>query len=314
MKTIHTLLALGCLVCLQTRAADRVYQVANSSNMVAHWPAADGWIGTTDDVTNAASSQLNLSGSNTNGSYSYNAFDFGNGPDSAMPTDRNAITFVQGNITLDLGVAQAGGGPLIKNWQVSGTEPFFTHGPYAASIVRVNSGSYNPATHAFTQSVDFTANLVSGTAISSNFVLSGEAYVIESANFGTATGHAYVDDVLRPLAIQQGASSLVYLRAAGTIPASSGGSGGFFPSMPFTAVMVGLYQEAATNQIRLAIAPVAGGVRLSWTPEAAKTYVIEATDALSNSNSFAPIASNLLGPDFVDNFIQGRAARFYRLR
>jgi hypothetical protein len=311
MKTILTLLAFGCLVCLQIRAADRVYQVANSSNIVAHWPAADGWIGTTDDVVSAASFLPHLSGANTNGSFSYNAFDFGGPAQSAMPTGRDAITFVQGNITLDLSVAQSGGGPLIKNWQVSGTEPYSGHGPYSASIVRVNSGSYNPATHVFTQSVDFTASLNTGIAIASNFVLSGEAYVIESANFGTATGHAYVDNVLRPLAIQQGASSMVYMRAAGTIPASSGD---LFPSMPFTAVMVGLYQEASTNQIRLAIAPAAGGVRLSWTSEAAKTYVIEATDALSNSNSFAPIASNLLGPDFVDSFIQGRAARFYRLR
>lgn len=214
------------------------YQLAvNSPSALNHWPAADGWIGTGDDVVNGGPSSTNTSGPNTSGSFSFNAFDFGNGQDPWMPSGMNAMTFLQGTVTIDGSVASGGGGPLVVDWNVSGTEPFTGHGPYSSTIAAVNSGSYDPGTGAFALDIDFAAVLNAGADTSQGFAMTGEAWVVNFAARRGGTGNAYVDGVLAPLAASLGASSLLYVSATGTVPAANGGR---WPQMPVYATLVGL--------------------------------------------------------------------------
>lgn len=204
------------------------------------WPGADGLIGTMDDVVDATPSTTNMSAPNSLGSYSYNAFDFvGDGSVTdgpKFPTGTQAITFLEGTVTVDTAVAAAGGGPIITNWVVSGTEPFAFHGPYTASITAVNGGTYDPLTYAFTLDVDFEANLLLGTGSVSNMLLSGEAYYLEASDF-SATGNAYVDGVLIPLAQSRGASTLFFATGSGVVPPSTGAP---LPEVPVEAALMAL--------------------------------------------------------------------------
>lgn len=303
MKMITLILGTSVLCCLSCVAADRVYQLVNNPSLISHWPAADGWIGTADDVVSNRPSLMATSGPNTNGNYSYNAFYFGGPPDPWMPSNMNAITFIVGTMSIDPDVARNGGGPLIKNWQVSGTEPYSGHGPYSSTILRVNGGSYNPTNHALVENVDFAATLPSGPTTATNFIFAGEACVVDAEDFGTPTGHPYVDSVLIPRAISVGSAGLVYVRGSGTIPA---GSGGAFPSMPITAVLVGFI-----TPLNLGISPAAGGINLHWNAEAGETYTVEAKDSLSAS--FTVLQTNFFGSNLLDNFVSGRTNRFYRV-
>jgi len=208
-----------------------------------HYPGADGLLATSDDVISSSPTPTNASAPNSLGTYSYNAFDFGGDgmpTDAGLPAGKDAVTFIQGSVTVDATVAQSGGGPIITGMNVSGTEPFPGHGAYSAQITAVNSGSYNTTTHAFTVDIDFLANLVAGTATATSFTLSGEAVLVDAANFATPTGIAYVDAVLIPLAQSLGATSLFFAHGSGTVPASSSGTGGSFPSMPVEAALVGI--------------------------------------------------------------------------
>ena len=209
-------------------------------SVVNHYPGPDGLMGNTDDLVSAATT-LSTSDPNVPGAFSYNAFDFSGAgaiTDPGLPAGTSAVTFLAGSVTVDTAVAAAGGGALLTGLAVSGTQPFNGHGPYSAAITGVNGGSYDPVSGAFTLDVDFTASLVGGTANALNFALSGTAWYIDAADFGTATGNAYLDHVLLPLAQSAGAGALLFAQASGVVPASSGGSGGFFPSMPIEAVIV----------------------------------------------------------------------------
>jgi len=208
-----------------------------------HYPGLDGLLATGDDLISAAPTATNASAPNSLGTYSYNAFDFsGNGTptNAGLPPGKDAITFIGGSVTADTTVAQSGGGPIITGLNVSGSEPFPGHGAYSAQISAVNSGTYNASTHAFTLDIDFLANLAGGTAPASSFTLTGEAVLVDAADFATPTGDAYVDAVLIPLAQSLGASSLFFAHGSGIVPASSGGTGGSFPSMPIEAALVGI--------------------------------------------------------------------------
>jgi hypothetical protein len=217
--------------------------IANDVAVLNAWPGTDGLIGTADDVVSGNPSPLNGSEPNF-GTYGYNAFDFvGDGSvteTGLLPDGMNAVTFVQGTIDIDTAVASSGGGSLVTGWSVSGSQPFPGHGAYTAEILAVNGGSFDPGTHAFSLDVDMRATLAGGTADALGFVLTGTAFVVEAADYGTPTGNAYVDDVVIPLAETAGALGVVFLHATGTIPESSGGSGGFFPEMPFEAALVAL--------------------------------------------------------------------------
>ncbi|MEQ9058270.1 MAG: hypothetical protein RLW61_02505 [Gammaproteobacteria bacterium] len=210
------------------------------ASLIDHYPGPDGLVGTADDVV---TDNLTLSNSepNTPGALSYDAFDFvGSGAvtDPGLPPGHTAVTFLGGEVGVDTAVAAGGGGPLITSLEVGGTQPFIGHGPYDAAISAVNGGTYDPATGAFTLDIDFVASLVGGTANAVNFSLTGPAWYIEASAFGAATGDAYVDDVLLPLAQATNAGALFFARASGVVPASTGGTGGGFPSMPVEAVIV----------------------------------------------------------------------------
>ncbi len=209
-------------------------------SVVNHYPGPDGLVGNADDIV-SASTTLSSSDPNIPGAFSYNAFDFtGTGAvtDPGLPAGTSAVTFLAGSVAVDTAVAAAGGGALLTGLAVSGTQPFNGHGPYSAAITNVNGGSYDPVSGAFTLDVDFSASLVGGTANAVNFALSGTAWYIEAADFGTPTGNAYLDTLLLPLAQSNNAGALLFAQASAVVPASSGGSGGFFPSMPIEAVIV----------------------------------------------------------------------------
>jgi len=221
-------------------AEQRVMGLAtNDLSTANHWPGADAFIRSVDDSVSSSPSMFNGSAPNTNGSWSFNAFDFvGNGSltDPFMPPGMNAMTFLEGTVTVDTDVATSGGGPIISAWDVSGTEPFSGHGPYSAQITAVNSGSYDSGTHAFALNVDFVANLMGGPANAVNFDLTGSAWFLElSGRDEGGTGNPYVDGVVLPLALRVGAQSLFVITGSGTVPASSG-----FPMMPVQATIVAL--------------------------------------------------------------------------
>ncbi len=229
---------------LPAGAAQVTYNLITAqAGALNHYPGTDGLLATGDDLISSSASSVFSSAPNSLGSYSYNAFDFigdGSLTDAGMPPGKNAITFVQGTVTADTTVAQNGGGPIIAGLNVSGSEPFPGHGAYTAQVTAVNGGAYDTGSHAFTLDIDFLANLSAGTAPASSFTLSGTAVLVDAANFSNPTGDAYVDAVLIPLAQSLGASSLFFAHGSGIVPASSGGTGGSFPSMPVEAAIVGI--------------------------------------------------------------------------
>ncbi len=236
--------AFAALLGLSTTANSATLELILVSHVleVAHAPGADGLVGTADDFLSPAPLGPTSSGPNLTGSYSFNAFDFGALPASpALPAGFDAVTFLAGSVIVDKTVAVSGGGPLVTGFTVSGTEPFPGHGPYSATITAVHGGSYDPVTHAASLDIDFTASLLGGTASAVSFSLAGVAVLIDAADFGTPTGIAYVDSVLLPsLAIPLGVDALFFAAVSGIVPESSGGTGGGFPAMPITAVLVGV--------------------------------------------------------------------------
>ncbi len=245
-------LALGVFVSLQPGQASGAAVVSHQvvvgdSDILNTWPGPDGELGTADDVVSALPSPINFSASNSIASYSYNAFDFGGGtPELALlPDPMNAVTFLQGSVSVDEAVAAAGGGPIVTNWNLMGTEPFIGHGPYSSQVLIVNSGTYDTTTHAFTLNLDFVATLVGGTANGVGFALSGQAFFVDLNLPSPSTGNAYVDNVLIPVAQGLGSPSLFYIRGTGTVPASTGGSGGSFPQFPVEAAIVAVPEPTA---------------------------------------------------------------------
>ncbi len=224
-------------------AAERIFTIVTDIGMVNHWPGPDALIGTIDDHVSGDniegwSGPGSGSYPNANGSYSYNAFDFG-APFAPLhlPEGMNGVTFVEGQVIADKDVAVSGGGSILMDWDLTGTEPFVGHDVFSSTILNVNSGTYNPATHAFTVNVDFQANLAGTIDSSLGFVLAGTGWLIDEADFGTATGVPYIDDVLIPLAQSKSATGLFFIQGTGTIPAAEGGNWG---SMPMEAVLVGI--------------------------------------------------------------------------
>jgi hypothetical protein len=225
--------------------AVQTYKAVSETAIANTWPGADGLIGTADDTVSENNSPMSNSLPNANGSHSYNAFDFGSGLTDAplLPDGMNAITFLEGTVSIDESVAANGGGPLFTAWVVAGTEPFAGHGDYDGRATATNSGSYDPTTGEFTQNFDFSLNLLGGTAIATNFEMSGIAHVVSSTQYATGIGNNYVDTVLIPLAQSRGALGFIYTNASGVVPASSGGTGGTFPSMPIQAVLVAFIEN-----------------------------------------------------------------------
>jgi len=203
---------------------------------VTHFPGPDGLIATGDDVVSPATSATSGSAPNTLGTLSYNAFAFSATPDPAIPTDFNAITFLEGVVEIDPAVATTGIGDLLTGFTITGSEPFVGHGPYTAELAAISGSSYDPVTHAFSITMDMLATFPSGLGLAEDFTLEGVAYVVDAPDFGTPTGNPYVDSVLLPMAAGMSAESVAYFDAAGMVS----GAPGVFGAMPIRAVLVGI--------------------------------------------------------------------------
>jgi hypothetical protein len=308
------------LAILSVAYAQTTFTLVDEASLVNHWPGLDGLIGSADDVVSANPSTSNGSAPNSSGAASYNAFDFGQGtvPDANLfPPNRQAITYLDagGTISVDMTVAENGGGPLILGWDISGSEPFPGHGAYSAQITAVNSGSYNPNSHSFSQNVDFTANLTSGAANSSNFDLSGTAYVILSADFGESSGNDYVDSVLIPIAQSMNADGLIFLAGSGIVPAADNFG---FPQMPITAAIFALMTETVTEplpQPEIMLSEDLQSVVVTW-PSSADTAILESSANLNSEPVWTihspPYESAEDENVFTYTTTEGR--RFFRLR
>jgi len=246
-----SLLRLICIVLLVAGGAAAestgFTMVSGDPGMVDHWPGQDSYIGSADDYINGGLSTPHGSAPNSYGSYCYNAFNFYSGQtDPGIPSPYDAITFIEGSVDIDLNaVRDRIPQPWITGLTVTqGTLPFPSHANYSASFSGVNGWDLW-SDHDFVLNVDFTANIGGTEDTSLGLVLEGEIWVIEAADFGTPTGHAYLDEVVIPRAIAQQASRLVYIMGFGTIPAAEGGSWG---PMPMKAVVVGFTDAVAAGQ------------------------------------------------------------------
>jgi len=245
------ILRLALILAIPTLAAAQTATfefTADYPTMADHWPNLDAWVGTADDLISGSPSPSQESAPNP-GTYSYNAFDFGGGlTDPGMPTGFIAMTFVSGTAQVDMAVARglSPTSPLITGLSVtSGTEPFPGHGPFTAEFTNI-SGDYDAASGAFNLTTDFTANL-NGNVDSAwePMNLAGEAWVIEEADYGTVTGHAYLDDVVIPLAQAEGAARVLYMRGSGTIPHAQNFNWG---DMPMIACVVALDDDGVQTE------------------------------------------------------------------
>lgn len=324
MKTHHHNLRIisagfGIIACaIQGLSAQTTFTLLDQAELVNHWPSSDGLIGTSDDVISGNPSTTNSSAPNTNGAASYNAFDFGQSsiPDGNLfPPGRQAITFLdEGNtVSVDMDVARNGGGPLILSWNLSGSEPFFGHGPYSAAITAVNSGSYNTANHSFSQNIDFSANLNSGLANSSSFDLSGIALVVESADYGNESGNDYVDDVLIPIAQAINADALFFAMGSGTVPPADNFA---FGQMDITASLIGFVVDSEPAPLpALTILRDENSVTLSW-PSSATNAVLESSTELETPEPWSvhapPYSSD--GDQNTFTYAINENSRFFRLR
>lgn len=194
--------------------------IIQDTSMINHYPGVDGLIGNVDDIISANLSTNNGSAPNNLGSISYNAFNFGGATGEAtMPTGFNAITFVDGNVTVDQMIFTNGGGPIISGLNItSGTEPFVGHGAYTSMFTAVNSGTYNSTTYAFTLNVDVSYLINGNVSTEPGLVLTGTAILLHDDQYVAGSGNLYVDSILVPLAQTANASSLVYFDGTGTIP------------------------------------------------------------------------------------------------
>ncbi len=190
------------------------------SDVKNSYPGNDGLVGTADDVVSGAFTSNNGSAPNSTSSYGYNAFNFGGATnENSLPTGFNAITFVNGTITVNKNVFSNGGGPIVSALNVtSGTEPFPGHGAYTSTITAVNSGSYNPRTQQFSLNVDISFLINGQTSTEPGLVLNGTAILLDSNDFAAGSGNSYFDSVLIPKAQAAGASSLVFFDGTGTLP------------------------------------------------------------------------------------------------
>jgi hypothetical protein len=144
-------------------------------------------------------------------------------------------------------VLNAGGGAILTGWDVTGTEPYIGHGFYTSVITAVNSGTYDPVSGNMGLNVDFQAVLPTGSTNATGFDFNGTAFYRDVDDFDDLTGYTYFDTVLIPLAQSLSAGSLLFIIGNGVVPESTGGSGGYFPSMPVMSVIVAVGSGTSPN-------------------------------------------------------------------
>lgn len=214
-------------------AAQVTYQLLTDASVVNHWPGADGLIGSADDVVDGAATSVGGSGPNTPGALSHVSFDFG------IPTDDlklasgfDAISYIDfGSFVFD--AAAGSGSPLVISFDIiSGTEPFFGHGPYNAQTSGGVTGSSTGSGFSVAGApYDTTIN---GSPDSAVMSFSGTWTVVDPN--GAATGDSYLDSVLTPIALANNAQSYVVLSGTGSSGLADNGG---FPDMPIQVSLVG---------------------------------------------------------------------------
>lgn len=210
--------------------------VAGEPAAVNHYPGPDGRVGNGDDVISAQPTAIIGSDPNVHGSYSFAVYEsFGPG-DPALPGANTSVSFFTGTVDLDPSVVTAGTGQLLTGASATGTGFGQGLGVSTLDITNVDSGTWNGGTGAFTTQADLELGVAGLTQIFDDVSVSGEAIVVQSADFGTPTGNAWVDNVLIPRAQALNADSLVYMSFDGMLPVS--------PPMviinaPFTVVLAG---------------------------------------------------------------------------
>ena len=322
MKRFIVLFAILSAGSLPICAQIRNFVVMTSANEVNHWPAADGFVGTPDDVVDGGLSEFAHSSPNSDGSLSYiiTNLGFSNEHDPRLPA-RDTITFVRGSASinpLDSGSTTV---PLLTSLTFSGTELFPGHGAYSVRLTNPHPGgsmtrkgnSYSFAVH-----FDFEGTYVAGPARATNALASGLVYLVEQRDFDAPAFPGVGDDftdyikaVAIPLARSQGASALLCsemnLQTAGSIP----GTTGFFPPLNAYAVLVAA--EFAPNlRLTSVVRTQTGGVRLQWSPIANAKYSVEAANAVGGP--YSQISTGLATTEYTDSSLSQVLNRFYRIR
>lgn len=221
MKKLSFGLVLSCILAAGSVIAQEANMtIVSDDSQLNHYPGPDGLVGTGDDVVSDGLTSIQSSAPNSGGSYGFNAFKFTPiGPDDpSLPTGFDAITFVNGNLTIDKGVFASGGGPIVTTMDItSGTEPFPGHGAYTSTITAVNSGTYNAATNEFSLNVDFEYTIFGSDSAEPGVDLTGTAIYQAAEDFGTDTGNTYFETVVKPLALAKGATGAVFISGTGQL-------------------------------------------------------------------------------------------------
>ena len=178
--------SLSILPCKTVEAQTVELTIASGMEYINHYPGPDGLIGNGDDVVSGDLASVQGSAPNANGGLGQNSFRFGpsGSQDPNVGTGYDAITFVQGSVTADIGVLKAGGGPIVTAMDItSGTEPFPGHGAYTSTITAVNSGTYDPTTGAVSLNVDISYTIFGTVSTEPGLVLTGTAVLREAGRF-----------------------------------------------------------------------------------------------------------------------------------
>jgi len=313
--------------CFQLRAAERIYRTAAAPAEINHWPGLDNLIGTADDVVAAHPIGM-ASAPNLPGSYSYIAVRLGAlPPKGLLPELTDSATFVDGTVTIDPGITVTNGIPTLKALEFGGTDLFPGHGAYRVHFSNAYYSSYTHdaqhnrfgyGVHTF---FDFTATFVAGPATGKNSEVTGTIYWLDARNFATTVINdlnpadplvAYVNSVVRPLALQRGATSLLCGHLNLRTPGSSPGTSGGFPALQGVCAFVALEFDNPSAFAITSFQPAPTGLKLTWSPLTGRKYTIEAANALSGG--FTPLATHVVPSEYIDSKAASVSPRFYRVR
>lgn len=301
-------------------ARERSFRSLHSEGLRNHWPAADGWLGTADDVVNGGLSARLRSSPNADGSYSYlvTTLGFQAGHDPWLPS-RDTISFVTGRGLVDVDDPAV---PLLHSLEFSGTELFPGHGAYLVTLTRPHDAKAVVRTgqvYTFDARFDFEVSLVAGLGRSTNAGAAGTVCLVEASQYGSPDLGAarpglaaYVRDVVIPAAKAQGASAVLCAELALTMSGPEPGTPMLFPPLNSDAVIVAA-EFAALSPVRItAIRRSGAGVELEWTEATGGTYSVEGAERLEGP--FVPVVSGLKVPKALIPELPGVRTRFFRIR
>jgi uncharacterized repeat protein (TIGR01451 family) len=196
------------------------------SGIVNHYPGADGLVGTGDDVVSHEITTIVGSDPNHRGMYSHALYDptFNSTSDPALPGTYIAVSFVQGTIDVDEGVAAAGGTYVVTGADITGTATGQGTGDVAFefSSSDLSAGSFAAGAGARVLSLtgDFRITAFGNTVTVSGVTFTGTGVYETSLGSPSGSNPAYVNSVLVPRALALGANRLFYAELTGTLTPS----------------------------------------------------------------------------------------------